>query len=268
MKRTTQRLILAFALIMLIALVQSGCVNQMPILVYDDSNLNFAQTALDTLMYSYTTTTDEDIFQDALTSREWGLVIFDNPNMNISPDLLTVLEDYVARGGRFIASSWSIGNYPGHGLWAELGYSFTATYYNLNDVNRLSVEEPIIDSPFVAPDLIITSVTDMYGTNGYPGSAIGSGRAIASFNSSTAADQGAVFVANDGRTILNAFLLADAYDYYGPNGAIDTNDNGMADAMEWWLDEISYVSAQPGKNIKPSAVIPMGNSSRVLGNNM
>lgn len=267
MKRTAQRLILAFALVLLIALAQSGCVNQMPILVYDDSMTNFAQTALDNLMYSYTMTTGEEEFQEALTSRAWGLVVFDNPNMGISWNVLSLLEDYAANGGRLVASSWNVGNMPSHGLWAALGYSYTSTYYNLNDVNRLSDIEPILDNPLVAPDLLISSVSDWYGTNGYPGSAIGDGIMIASFNSSTAADQGAVFVANDGRTIFNAFLPSDAYDYFGSDGAIDSNRNGMADAMEWWLDEISYVSAQPGKNVKPSAVIPMGTSKGIIGNN-
>ena len=95
---------------------------------------------------------------------------------------------------------------------------------------------------------------------------VGDGRIIASFDGSVAYNMGAVIWANSGRTILNAFLLADGYDYDGGE-PIDADGDGMADATEWWADEISYLSTRPGSKIQPSASSLSISSFEELGNN-
>lgn len=269
MKRTTLRFIMVLLLIALVLSIQSGCTKQLAILVYDDSYsyMGFSQEALDSLSLGYTLTTYYGDFQTAFSSAAWDMVIFDNPYWGLPGDVLSLLQDYVARGGKLVMSTWMPAVNNTHGLWAQLGYSYSTYFENLVDVDKLFSDEWLLNNPYKTPDLELSSMADeFFGVDGFPGSVVGDGRIIASFDGSGAYNMGAVIWANSGRTILNAFLLADAYDYYGDE-PLDADGDGMADATEWWADEISYVSTRPGSKIQPSLSSSSGSAIGELGNN-
>ena len=269
MKRITLRLIMVLLLITLILSIQSGCAKQTAVLVYDDSYsfMGFSQEALDSLSIGYTLTTNYNDFRTAFTSGAWDMVVFDNPYWGLPGDILDLLQDYAARGGKLVMSTWMPAVNNTHGLWAQLGYSFSTAFADLTDVDKLFEDEWLLNNPYATPDLEFGSLSDMYyGVDGFPGSVVGDGRIIASFDGSVAYNMGAVIWANSGRTILNAFLLADGYDYDGGE-PIDADGDGMADATEWWADEISYLSTRPGSKIQPSASSLSISSFEELGNN-
>lgn len=148
-------------------------------------------------------------------------------------------------------STWRLDT--GHALWEALGYDYTETLTDKTDVLRLLKLDPLWRNPFRAPDLYFADAEDgYYTTNAQPGSATGTGTQYATFEEGDPA-KGAVFVANAGRTILNAFLLDDGVN--SSDEPVDENSNGTPDSEEWWTNEIKYVCSRPGEKIQP--VMPL-----------
>lgn len=267
--KKASRVIVLLILAALIISIQAGCTKQAKVLVYDDSYswMGYVQDALDYLSLSYTLAPSLNEFQSALSSSAWDLVVFNNPYWGQSAELLDTLEDYAAKGGRLLISSWAPYFHSGHSIWVELGYSHYTTYDSPHDVKRLFADEWILSNPLYVPDLkYSTCPDDSYGVNAFPGSPVGGGRVIASFDGSTDYNQGAIFWANDGRTILNAFLVDDGYlDTTGTY--INTNGNKIADSTELWIDEISYVIGRPGKAVKASLTAALSLSADELVSN-
>ncbi len=95
--------------------------------------------------------------------------------------------------------------------------------------------------------------TTEYGTHGFPGSETGDGDILAVFDTDNPTTTGALFIANNGRTIFNAFLLDDGIEGGLP---MDRDGDGMGDSVEYWMNEISFVAAQSGKSVMP--ILPLG----------
>ena len=102
--------------------------------------------------------------------------------------------------------------------------------------------------PKSAPELDFEGADDLYGDNGFPGSAIGTGTILAVFSKVPPDTNAAAISANDGRTIMNCFLPDDAIKGSVP---INTDGDSTADSVEWWMNEIGYVASQPGVKVKP-----------------
>lgn len=239
--------------VLAIILIQPSCVRFIKptaVLLFDESVNKFAEDALDNLAIAFVKVTTQADFNDAFSGAEWDLVVFDNPNFSMSTSY-SLLYDYVIKGGRLVISTWRLDMV--HALWEALGYDYEESLTDKTDVLRMNKLNPLWWNPFITTDLYFANAEDNYYiTNAQPGSATGTGTQYATFEVGNPA-KGAVFVANAGRTILNAFLLDDGCVDSG--GAVDSNSNGTPDSEEWWTNEIKYVCSRPGEKVKP--VMPL-----------
>ncbi len=236
-------------MVAVIILIQPACVRYIKpsaVLLFDESVNGFAEEALENLAIASVKTTNQTDFNDAFSGAEWDLVVFDNPN-SVTSASYGLLYDYVTKGGRVVISSWQLNN--GAALWEALGYDYGSNVNIKVDVLRLNKSDPLWRNPFRTTDLYFANAEDNYYTvNSQPGSATGTGAQFATFEEGNPA-KGAVFVANAGRTILNAFLLDDGVDSL--DVPVDSNANGTPDSEEWWTNQIKYVCSRPGEKIQP-----------------
>lgn len=249
-----KRALLIALFVLLIVVIQPACtkfIKPTSVLLFDESINGFAEAALNNLSIAYTKVTDYGAIVSVLQSVAWDLIVFDNPNQGIE-NAYTLLYDYVTRGGRLVMSTWKLNTT--HPLWGALGYVYSQSLSNKTDVFRLNKLSSLWKDPYTATDLYFASSEDnYYGTNAQPGSVTGTGKLFATFEEGETT-AGAVFIANSGRTILNAFLLDDGA--LMPEGVpiypVDYNTNGTPDSVEWWTNEIKYVCSTPGKKIQPT----------------
>jgi len=236
-------------LLIVLAINLSGC-GPKEVLLYDDSTNHFARTALDRLNYAYLEVNTWGEFVTAFQAKAWDLLVMDNPS---APDPesggLPLIDDFVTRGARAVISTMNIGQYPSMALWATLGYHKEGESSLIpKSIYKINATETIWKRPNAAPELIFADADDNYSKNGFPGSTVGSGVILAVFSVMTPATNAALIEANEGRTLLNSFLLDDGVHCAVP---IDTDGDSVADSVEWWMNEIRYVSSQPGESIMP-----------------
>jgi len=249
--KKTSKILAIFAILFFMMINMAGC-KPKAVLLYDDSLYHFAAEALDRLNYAYTATSDWTTFNDAFQASEWDIVVVDNPNR---ADTTLVAEalmyDYITKGGRLAISSWMLSWDWDNALWNALGYAHAGpTEYSPRPVYKTKGPNRLWTSPLAIPDLNFAGADDNYGTNCYPGSVFGDGEILAVFDKSSPETMGALFVANDDRTILNAFKFDDGIKGGVP---IDEDVDGLADSVEWWINEIRYINASCGKSVMPVA---------------
>jgi len=246
---------LAILIVAMIIMLQPGCSKKMAILYFTDSDNDFAGEALDRMNYAYTrvySITDFAIFgQD----EEWDLVVFDNRFPSAIEDLqelvISMLFYFQQQGGKVILTSNTLADADLETLWSTFGYQHE--YSNLTPISvyRIEPDSEFWTEPNDVPDLNFAAVTDIYGSaaNAFKGSAVLSGIKMATFNSSNHADAnaGAIFKANSGRTILNAFFLDDAVEGGVP---IDSDADEIPDAVEWYMNELAAIEKVPGEKVK------------------
>lgn len=248
------RFLMAAVLLLSAVMLGPGCAKRMAILYFDDTYHNFAGQALEELHFAYTHVTTTYDFSNAFTSQAWDLVIVDSRTMTFPGDVgLTLIEDFVDKGARAIVSTHLLEGYDL--LWKKFGYDYVSTVDEPIPVWPINGDDPLWTEPNdVASSLPLNQADDPYDEshtepNAYKGKAYGSGIIMAAFNIYTPANEGAVFVANSGRTILNAFFLDDAD---ALNVPIDFDHDGMPDAIEWYMNEIIFVRDAGGASVKPS----------------
>ena len=237
-------------LLLILSLSLSGC-GPKQVLLYDDSENHFAREALERLNYAYIEVDTMGEFITVFPSKAWDLLVMDNPT---APDpesgALPLINDFITRGARAVISTQNIGTWPGMALWANLGYQKEGDSNLIpKSIYKINPTEAIWERPHTAPELIFTGADDNHPTNGFPGSAVGSGVILAVFSTTTPATNAALIEANEGRTLLNSFLLDDGV-YCGE--PIDEDDDSVADSVEWWMNQIRSVVSQPGESIMPT----------------
>jgi hypothetical protein len=164
------------------------------------------------------------------------------------------MDDFVTRGARAVISSVNIGYHPSMHIWQTLGYHKEGeTSLIPKSIYKINSTETIWERPHAAPELDFLGADDNHMTNGFPGSATGSGVILAVFSVMTPATNAALIEANEGRTLLNSFLLDDGV-YCGE--PIDSDDDSVADSVEWWMNQIRYVASKPGESIMPELDVP------------
>lgn len=242
-------------LIVTMIIVMPGCSKKMAILYFTDSENDFAGEALDRMHYAYTRV--YSLMDIVLVGKdtEWDLIVFDNRFPSAIQDLqemlIGMLFYFQQQGGKVILTSSCLDEPDYATMWSTFGYEHE--YSNLTPISiyRIEPDSEFWTEPNDAPDLNFAGVTDIYGSapNAFKGSAVLSGIKMASFNSANKADvnAGAIFKANSGRTILNAFYLDDAVVGGVP---IDTDTDGIADAVEWYMNELAAVEKVPGQKVK------------------
>ena len=244
------RIVLITAIVAFMLVQLSGC-KPKAVLLYDDSNNHFAALALDELAYSYTTVTTIEDFATALLSQKWDLIVADNPYYgDTSFGTGAILYDFVTKGGRLVISSWQTTINSSWPLWEELGSDVDGLEYLVPmTIFKLQPAHTIWNEPNALPHLWLEFGDDEeYTSHGFPGSEIGDGDILAVFDANAPTTTGALFIANSGRTIYNAFLLDDGIEGGLP---MDRDGDGMGDSIEYWMNEISFVAAQSGKSVMP-----------------
>lgn len=245
-----------------IMLLQPGCAKKMSIIYFTDSINNFPGEAMDRMGYSYVTTYSYLDFGNAFVKEAWDLVVFDNRHLGALPiytePIFQALLYYITQGGKVLISTPYLQYSDYEIVWANLGYKYVSKSAVPINVYRLNAASELWNEPEEAPDLNFTGATDLFGSeqmNAFKGSAYDSGVKMATFNQSIPGDlnSGAVFVANGGRTILNAFFLDDAVRAGLP---IDSDSDGTADAVEWYMNELFALENVPGEKVQPGPPQP------------
>lgn len=251
------RIVATIVILSTIVFIQPGCAKKLSIIYFTDSTNNFLGEAMDNMGYSYVTSYSLIDFADKFVKEAWDLVVFDNRHLGVVPAyteaVFQALLFYVMQGGKALVSTPYLENSDYEALWAFFGYKYVSSSAVPINVYRLNATSGFWNEPAEAPDMNFIGATDLFGSgqmNAFKGSAYDSGYKMATFNQAIPGDlnAGAVFVANGGRTILNAFFLDDAVRAGLP---IDSDSDGTADAVEWYMDELFALEQVPVEKVQP-----------------
>jgi len=178
--------------------------------------------ALSNLGVTFTETNDDVAFLAELTGgTAWHAVIVDEYADWLSAATAAALVDYIASGGRAFMSYWDWESEPA--LTAAFEATAVGTYSAPLDIYRWDVGHPLFNVPNALPDLIPTD--DTCGNDGGIFNATGGGVTIGGYTPGPAADQHAIIVGNDGRTIAFGGMPGLF------NGDFDSRD-GVVDGLE------------------------------------
>lgn len=254
--RTVVVIILAVGLILSLT-VLPGCRRNLAVLYFTDSDNDFAGKALDRMGFAYTRTYSLTDFAGSFVANAWDIVILDNRHPAIPEDMFmavaTLMFYYQQAGGKILLSTCYLDDDDYEDFWATFGYQHQYSSLFPINVYRIDAAADLWTDPNDVPDLDFTGATDTYGgaVNAFKGCAVMSGSKAATFNEAVPGDpnSGAVFKANSGRTILNAFCLDDAVVGGVP---VDSDADGIPDAVEWYMNEIRALEKAPGEKAKPA----------------
>ncbi len=173
-------------------------------------------------------------FKTALSTMNPCCVIFDNQNNRVDSATYDALNAYVAGGGKLIMCSWLVNQNP-HPLWATLGVDqgsavaigVLASLYAWDSTHAVFRTRNTIPNP------LVQTTPQVYGVSAITEKVIGSAYAVGGITSSPADAKAFIVIANNGRTLLNTFLLDEVRG--------DGNGNGLADAVDMMENEISFV---------------------------
>lgn len=240
------------SVLLIMVLMQPGCAKRMAILYLDDTFHNFAGAALDRLHFAYTRVVSGTDFTDAIHSQAWDLVIVDCFEAVFPSDYAyDYMQDFVEKGGRLIITTQHLNTHAS--FWAVLGYDYVSSEDEPKVVWPVDSSDAIWNEPNDMPSSIPFNQADdpvLRTTNVFKGNATGGGTVKAVFTSVNPAPsgEGAIFVANSGRTIVNAFYLDDADNLNVP---LDFDYDGIPDAVECYMNEIIYVRDAGGESVLP-----------------
>jgi hypothetical protein len=204
------------------------------ILLYDDGFMHVGAEALRRLGHPFTQTGPAD-FDQALTTRQWDLVVLDNPNYwpiaYGNYGYYDSLLDYLGVWGKSAANSWRLGYNP------EL-----ATGYCVSPATTLSAltpvyqwySDPFFTTPNSVPDLYTWDDWMGYGIDGFELTTVYVADAYAGYTASEQADKAAVVAGKCNGTVMNGFL----WDERGQ----DADGDGVQDVTELVMNEIVNLS--------------------------
>lgn len=213
------------------------------ILIYADdyyhaAPFTYLDQALQQLGLPYTAYYDAnfDGFVSSLTSQTWDLVIFANENWFPAENVFEPLNTYVLNGGRLVFYTWAVGANPGRPLWSTLGVTW------LRDINDPPVpvywwapDHPIFNDPESVP-MFTQRIGGRYGIYGQAVGTLTGGPALAGYTPAATADNGALVIANEGRSVFRGFVDGDV--------DADQDGDGMPDGVELWVDTIMGIQTE------------------------
>ncbi len=172
------------------------------VLLFQDSNKHYFQSALSAMGLTYTSYTTDSAFETALAAANPAttLAIVDSAG---NTQTFSAVPSFVSAGGEVIFEYWNLATS------SSLAAAFGAT-----TVSSFTTPLPVYDW---GGSTLFTGVTSPlafaetgWNIDGDLLQPTGSGAAVAGFQSTAAANEAALIVANSGRTILDGFLLDDA----------------------------------------------------------
>jgi hypothetical protein len=172
------------------------------ILLYQDSEDEYYEQALNALGLKYTVFTSDTTFESAVAGANPAntLAIADAEDFEIT---LSSAATFIAEGGRMIVNYWGMDTLP------SVASAFDATV-----IAPFNTPTPVynwggstffngVSSPLGLEETI-------YNINGDTFQPASGGTAVAGLTSSVTTDEGSIIIGNSGRTILNGFELDDA----------------------------------------------------------
>lgn len=183
-------------------------------------------------------------FEAALANMKPCCVIFDNQN-NVPPtSTYDALNAYVLGGGKLVMTSWRV-HKTAHPLWATLGVDQSSAVEvippTMASLYQWDTSNPIFNKPNIIPNPLVQTALIYGQVNAIREKLIGAATALAGYTMSPAAGEAFIVVSNNGRTLLNTFLL-------------DPVNNWSA--YELMENEIVFICAQPvgGELVSDSAL--------------
>ena len=162
---------------------------------------------------------------------QWDLVICDEPGSTII-GYTDCLYDWVAAGGELIISYYFIHNQPDDPLWPLLGVYPDAGAADEPDVHIWVSGHPIFNIPVDYGETLFEPIID-YGTEGSKLHVFSNATALAGYTASSTANETAIAIRNDFKTLTNAFLIDE---FQG-----DYDDSTYMDSFELWVNEIGFM---------------------------
>ena len=190
-----------------------------------------------TRSFYYKTATSIDNFNDLAATGYWDLFVVNNSSTS-HLQLLNSIQNHIDGGGGVVFTSFQMLGSTNR-VWASLGASFGILSTAVADNYRWDPGNAIFTTPYSVPDM--TGITNFkgYGNCKILGTQLAGCLAVAGSTVSSQSDQATIFVANEGRTVLNSFMIDCMADAVG--APRDNDSDGIADAVELWADEINYV---------------------------
>ncbi len=237
------------------------------ILVYADDPFveagnTFVEQALRYLGLSYTSYyADCHGFGAALVGGGWDVVLVAHDRWYCLGNYWSELESYLQAGGKAAMETFDIdgSNSETTTLWTTLGIAPVSDLTAVAPVYRWAPNDRLFTSPRGVPDM--TSFQNQYNDNGDRLQVFGATTAKAGFTTTTQGNQAAIAVALGGRAIIDSWIVSEARS--------DQDGDGLADGLELWMNQISYLTGVTGSDApwlsaSPVAgVIPARNNQNV-----
>ncbi len=188
--------------------------------------------ALTGLGFQFTETSDDDGFFLALTQDgPWDLVIVDEYANLLGWDTVNALADYIDDGGRAYMNYWDWDE----GIAAAFGALPGPNYFEPVPIYIWDETHPLFTTPNALR--ILEPATDMCDSDGAYFAALPGGVVVAGYTPDPAANQAAIIVGNEGRTVLFGGILGL---FSG-----DENGNGREDGLEFAENVVAFLLAVP-----------------------
>ena len=198
-----------------------------------DRNRVAPALALNTLGINYYITHDSAWLNVSLYDYwdNWDLVIADVPGGSLN-GYFDDLQAYVEAGGKLIISYYQMNSYAGSPLWPFLGVLPVAYAGDQPDVYIWVSDSPVFNIPAeYGADLF--RPTEDYGSEGSYLHVFSNATSLAGFSSSPTTNETVIALRNDGRALVNAFLIDE---FQG-----DHDNSTYMDSYELWMDEIALL---------------------------
>jgi subtilisin family serine protease len=203
--------------------------SQVSVLYFSDLNTlseRAGEQALINLGVTYVAYIDDySGFVTQLTASEWDVVVFESAAnvWDINP-----LVAYADGGGKLITSYWEYNP----ALAAGMEAAYVGSYFSPLTVSKWQ-PHAVFASPNQVPDL--SPVSDNWNDNGDRFQPAGDAVALAGYTPDPVANEAAIVLGNDDRTILNGFLFTDYL-------SRDNDGDGKADVVELVENEVMFLT--------------------------
>jgi len=209
------------------------------ILVYtDDPNHSVGDNgpivALDGMGYSYTYFySDQYSFLKALETGHWDLVICNEENYYLLPEVFDELYAHVQSGGKLILCTWIMHYYPSHPLWSSMGVSYASTIYSgIWTMYPWQANHTLLNAPNTLNTTLYYGYHG-YGIYGFYVDALPGATALFGATPSESAYNSIVVLNQANTTIFNGLLTSIM--------SSDSDADGVRDDVELLENEITYL---------------------------
>ncbi|MFW9849303.1 MAG: DUF4350 domain-containing protein [Candidatus Thorarchaeota archaeon] len=167
-------------------------------------------------------------------NQQWGLAILDHCNY-FRTAMYDELAEYIQLGGHSIANTFRINALPEHQIWPLMGAYFSENWDPDAPAYVWQSDHPIFNEPANYSAVTLNVSEDAhFGDDGDTVSVFNNATALAGATSYAEDGKACIVLRNDGKTLLNSFLLN--------NFRGDVDNSGYIDAFELWLNQIAFMT--------------------------